>query len=72
MYVTATLLSHAKGSPVFAVQLLQMVQYRHFLFPRKQVPTTVFTPLEYGFVGLSEEAAVQCYGSDNIEVWKHF
>lgn len=38
----------------------------------KQVPTTVFTPLEYGCVGLSEEAAVQCYGSDNIEVWKHF
>ncbi|NXE36516.1 TRXR2 reductase, partial [Ptilorrhoa leucosticta] len=33
------------------------------------VPTTVFTPLEYGCVGLSEEAAVQCHGSDNIEVY---
>ncbi|XP_055559974.1 thioredoxin reductase 2, mitochondrial isoform X3 [Falco cherrug] len=33
------------------------------------VPTTVFTPLEYGCVGLSEEAAVQCYGSGNIEVY---
>ncbi|KFP16812.1 hypothetical protein Z169_05485, partial [Egretta garzetta] len=33
------------------------------------VPTTVFTPLEYGCVGLSEEAAVKCYGSDNIEVY---
>ncbi|NXA39111.1 TRXR2 reductase, partial [Eudromia elegans] len=33
------------------------------------VPTTVFTPLEYGCVGLSEEKAVQCYGSDNIEVY---
>ncbi|NXT25238.1 TRXR2 reductase, partial [Syrrhaptes paradoxus] len=33
------------------------------------VPTTVFTPLEYGCVGLSEDAAVQCYGSDNIEVY---
>ncbi|NXT58274.1 TRXR2 reductase, partial [Pluvianellus socialis] len=33
------------------------------------VPTTVFTPLEYGCVGLSEEAAVQRYGSDNIEVY---
>ncbi|NXK85864.1 TRXR2 reductase, partial [Formicarius rufipectus] len=33
------------------------------------VPTTVFTPLEYGCVGLSEEAAVQCHGSDNIEVF---
>ncbi|NXK40450.1 TRXR2 reductase, partial [Piprites chloris] len=33
------------------------------------VPTTVFTPLEYGCVGLSEEAAVQCHGSDNVEVF---
>ncbi|OXB85019.1 UNVERIFIED_CONTAM: hypothetical protein H355_016141 [Colinus virginianus] len=33
------------------------------------VPTTVFTPLEYGCVGLSEEKAVQCYGSDNVEVY---
>ncbi|NWR83396.1 TRXR2 reductase, partial [Furnarius figulus] len=33
------------------------------------VPTTVFTPLEYGCVGLSEEMAVQCHGSDNIEVF---
>ncbi|NWZ25845.1 TRXR2 reductase, partial [Asarcornis scutulata] len=33
------------------------------------VPTTVFTPLEYGCVGLSEEKAVQRYGSDNIEVY---
>ena len=64
----ATLLSHAKVSPVSAIQLLHMVQQYHFLLPRKQVPTTVFTPLEYGCVGLSEEAAVQCYGSDNIEV----
>ncbi|NWZ43613.1 TRXR2 reductase, partial [Brachypodius atriceps] len=33
------------------------------------VPTTVFTPLEYGCVGLSEESAVQRHGSDNIEVY---
>ncbi|NXC99480.1 TRXR2 reductase, partial [Certhia familiaris] len=33
------------------------------------VPTTIFTPLEYGCVGLSEEAAVQRHGSDNIEVY---
>uniref|UniRef100_A0A8V0ZT92 Thioredoxin reductase 2 n=1 Tax=Gallus gallus TaxID=9031 RepID=A0A8V0ZT92_CHICK len=32
------------------------------------VPTTVFTPLEYGCVGLSEEKAVQCYGSDNFHL----
>lgn len=32
------------------------------------VPTTVFTPLEYGCVGYSEEDAVAKYGADNIEV----
>eukprot|EP00239_Pterosperma_sp_CCMP1384_P006650 CAMPEP_0197846828 /NCGR_PEP_ID=MMETSP1438-20131217/4510_1 /TAXON_ID=1461541 /ORGANISM="Pterosperma sp., Strain CCMP1384" /LENGTH=494 /DNA_ID=CAMNT_0043458603 /DNA_START=142 /DNA_END=1626 /DNA_ORIENTATION=+ len=33
------------------------------------VPTTVFTPLEYGCVGLSEEDAKKTYGEDNIEVY---
>lgn len=32
------------------------------------VPTTVFTPLEYGACGLSEERATELYGPDNIEV----
>lgn len=36
------------------------------------VPTTVFTPLEYGFVGLSEEDAVKRYGKDDIEVYHSF
>lgn len=37
------------------------------------VPTTVFTPLEYGAVGLSEEAAIDKYGKDQIEVYHiHF
>lgn len=34
-----------------------------------EVPTTVFTPLEYGCVGLSEEAAAAKYGKDNIETY---
>ncbi|KAL0482541.1 thioredoxin reductase [Acrasis kona] len=33
------------------------------------VPTTVFTPLEYGAVGLSEEAAVSKYGKDNLNIY---
>jgi len=33
------------------------------------VPTTVFTPLEYGAIGLSEESAIEKYGEDNIEVY---
>ncbi|CAB3369746.1 Hypothetical predicted protein [Cloeon dipterum] len=37
------------------------------------VPTTVFTPLEYGCVGLSEEDALAKYGAENIEVYHtHF
>ncbi|KAL8439149.1 hypothetical protein Efla_000664 [Eimeria flavescens] len=33
------------------------------------IPTTVFTPMEYGCVGLSEEAAVAKYGEDDVEVF---
>ncbi len=33
-----------------------------------QVATTVFTPLEYGCVGLSEEEAEKRHGKDQIEV----
>lgn len=36
------------------------------------VATTVFTPLEYSCVGLSEEVALQKYGEDNIEVFHGF
>jgi len=33
------------------------------------VPTTVFTPLEYGAIGFSEEDAVKFFGEDNIEIY---
>jgi len=37
------------------------------------VPTTVFTPLEYGACGLGEEEAKDKYGAGNIEVyWKKY
>ena len=32
------------------------------------VPTTVFTPLEFGTIGLSEEDTELIYGKDKIEV----
>ncbi|XP_037727398.1 thioredoxin reductase 1, mitochondrial isoform X2 [Drosophila subpulchrella] len=35
----------------------------------KDVATTVFTPLEYACVGLSEEDAVKQYGADEVEVF---
>ncbi len=34
----------------------------------KTVPTTVFTPMEYGAVGLSEEEALAKLGDDGLEV----
>ena len=33
------------------------------------VPTTVFTPLEYGCVGYTEEDAIKQFGDENIEVY---
>jgi pyruvate/2-oxoglutarate dehydrogenase complex dihydrolipoamide dehydrogenase (E3) component len=33
------------------------------------VPTTVFTPLEYGSCGYSEEEATKKFGEDNIEIY---
>ena len=42
-------------------------------FDYVNIPTTVFTPNEYGFVGLSEEDAVKKYGEENVEVFHtHF
>lgn len=38
----------------------------------EDVATTVFTPMEYGCVGLSEEAATERHGADNIEVYHAF
>ncbi|KAK6111168.1 Thioredoxin reductase 1 [Brugia pahangi] len=34
-----------------------------------KIPTTVFTPLEYGSCGLSEYSAIQKYGKENINVY---
>ena len=33
------------------------------------VPTAIFTPMEYGNVGMSEEEAIGAYGEHNIEVY---
>ena len=36
------------------------------------VPTTVFTPIEYGACGLSEEDAIEKYGQKSIEVYHRY
>jgi thioredoxin reductase (NADPH) len=33
------------------------------------IPTTIFSPTEYSFVGLSQEEAMKKYGADDIEVY---
>jgi len=33
------------------------------------VPTTVFTPFEYGAIGFSEEKAIELYGAQDVQVY---
>jgi len=33
------------------------------------IPTVVFTPKEYSFVGLNEEEAIKLHGDDDVEVF---
>ena len=33
------------------------------------IPTTVFSPTEYSFVGLSEQEAIEKYGDENVEIY---
>lgn len=37
-----------------------------------EVPTTVFTPLEYGCVGMSEELAAETFGSKKLEIYHSY
>eukprot|EP01102_Stenamoeba_stenopodia_P011605 TRINITY_DN3585_c0_g1_i1.p1 TRINITY_DN3585_c0_g1~~TRINITY_DN3585_c0_g1_i1.p1 ORF type:complete len:423 (-),score=96.78 TRINITY_DN3585_c0_g1_i1:314-1582(-) len=36
------------------------------------VPTTIFTPIEYGCCGFAEDAAIRIFGEDNIEVYHSY
>jgi len=57
-----------------AIRCGQLLARRLFASAEEQmnyenVPTTVFTPLEYGCCGLSEEKAKERYGGENVEVY---
>ena len=57
-----------------AIQAGRLLARRLFLGSTFQcdytnVPTTVFTPREYGAIGLSEEDAISIFGAQNIEVY---
>lgn len=67
---------HSELTPV-AIQAGRLLARRLYggstaLMDYRDVPTTVFTPLEYGCVGYSEEDAIQKFGSDQIEVYHTF
>ena len=36
------------------------------------VPTTVFTPIEYGCIGMSEELAIETFGDENVEIYQSY
>jgi pyruvate/2-oxoglutarate dehydrogenase complex dihydrolipoamide dehydrogenase (E3) component len=38
----------------------------------QNVPTTVYTPLEYGAIGLAEDDAVKLLGDENVEVYHSY
>jgi len=57
-----------------AIQAGQLLARRLFagqtlLCDYVNIPTTIFTPLEYGCIGMTEEAAIAQYGQDDIQVY---
>ncbi|GAB6027964.1 thioredoxin reductase [Chamberlinius hualienensis] len=60
-----------------AIQAGKLLSRRLFaneteLMDYDKVPTAVFTPLEYGCVGMSEETALFKFGDDNVEIYHAF
>merc|ERR1719478_88635 len=57
-----------------AIQAGKLLAYRLYggkteTMSYQTVPTTVYTPLEYGCVGMTEEEAEAALGADNLEVY---
>ncbi|KFM60385.1 Thioredoxin reductase 2, mitochondrial, partial [Stegodyphus mimosarum] len=50
----------------------RLFHYSSQMMDYENVATTVFTPLEYGCVGLSEEEAIKIYGEGELEIYHAF
>ena len=50
----------------------RLVNEASILTDYTNVATTVFTPLEYGCIGLAEEEAVARFGEEDVEVFHQF
>ena len=60
-----------------AIQAGQLLVNRLYAGSAKQmdyqsIPTTVYTPLEYGMVGLAEDVAIEMFGDENVEVYHQY
>ncbi|VDN59337.1 unnamed protein product [Dracunculus medinensis] len=74
VYAIGDVLSGCPELTPVAIQAGRVLMRRIFtgnseLTEYDSIPTTVFTPLEYGCCGLSEEKAIELYGKDNINVY---
>ena len=54
---------------LLARRLFAAAPHNRALMDYDTIPTTVFTPLEYGACGLSEETAKERYGDDGLEIF---
>eukprot|EP00731_Ephydatia_muelleri_P002661 Em0001g2661a len=74
IYVIGDILKGKLELTPLAIQAGRLLAKRLFSDSRQHtdyinVPTTIFTPLEYGCIGLAEEDAQYIYGADDIEVF---
>lgn len=72
IYAVGDIVQHAPELTPVAIKAGQLLARRLFgnkieLMTYKNVATTVFTPLELGTVGLSEEEAQEKYGEENVD-----
>lgn len=77
VHVHYTRVSHTTCMPSYFVIVatadMHANNYFHMSFVNvlilmHQVPTTVFTPLEYGAIGFTERQAIDQFGEENVEV----
>ncbi|XP_055388688.1 thioredoxin reductase-like [Condylostylus longicornis] len=73
VYALGDVIGRAELTPV-AIKAGELLARRLFGDSKQwmdysNVPTTVFTPIEYGCVGVSQERAEEVHGKENIEIY---
>ena len=57
------------GEPQVSTKIDEKTILANYSTDYNLIPTTVFSPTEYSFVGLSEEEAERKYGTDDIDIY---